>query len=214
MALPAYVGIRCLPQTGWKSSPFFLFYFSFLSSPSILFLWPAHKMTGACYQLHSSVIHEPRGVQLCSLLPLALEQTGAKLGSHGQGPAASVLCCSSVETGQKGRRILGFCKSFPGHRTGMQTKLSLEITRRRAPFQHVPLSRGGGCWLLLVKGLMGHGDISAPDILSLVSLIFLGQKLLSQMKGERFFFMGAIPFDYGFKKFIINHLFLSTFPKA
>lgn len=60
---------------------------------------------------------------------------------------------------------------------------------------------------------MGLGDILALDIFSLVSLIFSGQEL-SQMKGERFFVMGTIPPDYGFKKYIMNHLFLSIFPKA
>ena len=83
---------------------FFPFFFVF---PCILIVWLVHKVTGACHQLHSSRIHLPRGVQLFSSLPLALEQTGAKLGSHGQAPAASMLCYSSVETGQKGQRDPG-----------------------------------------------------------------------------------------------------------
>lgn len=126
-----------------------------------------------------------------------------------QQPLCSVAHQRKLDRRHRG--ILGFCKCLPGHRTGMQTKSSLEITRRRSPFWYISLSHAGGCWLLLVKGLVGHGDISAPDILSLVSLIFPGQELLSQRKGERFFIMGVIPFDYGFKKFITNHLFLSTF---
>lgn len=59
------------------------------------------------------MIHEPREFQLCSSLPLALEQTGAKLGSRGQAPAASELCCSSVETGQKGQRDPGVLQVSP-----------------------------------------------------------------------------------------------------
>lgn len=92
---------------------FFLFSFLSFFSPCILLLLRGHKMTGACHWLHSSEIHEPRGVQHCSSLLLALEQTAAKLGSHGQAPAASMLCCSSVEAGLKGQRDPGLLQVFP-----------------------------------------------------------------------------------------------------
>lgn len=52
VALPAYIRIRCLPETGWNSSlffPFFIFLSFLFYFPCILLLWLAAQVTGTCH---------------------------------------------------------------------------------------------------------------------------------------------------------------------
>lgn len=140
---------------------FFPFY------PCTLLLWLAHKMRGACHWLHSGEC-KSWGVPFCSLLPFALEQTGVKLGSHAQAPAAFRLWCSLLETAQKGQSDAGGL--------WVSDTEPLDSSSRKVPFENIPLPPRGGCWFLVV---ISHCCISAPDILSFVSLTFPGQEILS-----------------------------------
>lgn len=196
--------IRHLLKTSWKSS-LFLFKFSFLFYPCILVPWPAHKIRGACRCLHSGGYLNWGEVNSAPCSHLPWSKLVSNWGAMPR-PSAFRLCRSLVETAQKGQRDAGGLWGLLRHRTtGYHQKEG--PNSEHSPF---PLR-----WLLAV-GSEGSGD-SLQCLCSRYPFFctpHLSWSGTSELNERGFFIIGPILFSYGFKKFIINHFFLSTFPKA